>query len=736
MVLLPTRAGIVAETITPEVGTQFLTFHANGLSVTVQVVVTDGDETDVKYPDPDDPDSTGAALTANNFVISKSAVAAANSTTDPANKGSLEGYADAKTWTWTLSPPAMVQQPTRTGISHTPALPEAPGTYALTFTANGLTVTVQAVVANDEIDVHYPDPNDPNSTGAALTANNFSIKLEDAPSLTALQSLEKSGALTWVWKQLANGGIQYVGSTGPTKDGISVKAADLAAITGATATGTFPLTLTANGKTVIVQVTITDDRTFTVTFNADGGNISGAATAVRSIQRPATTLKQAGIPLPVATRNNYRFIGWHTAQIGGTLFSDLTVVNSNITVWARWELIQETTSHTVTYDSNGATKAASPGKDTVVTPNTRVTKLPTPPTRTGYAFDGWNTKKNGSGKVFNTSYTVTGSMTVYAQWDAKTYTLRFNLNGGSGATPSSQNLNYGDKADAPANPGRSGYQFLSWNTKRDGSGTAWRFASNTMPASDVTLYAQWRQNGYVVPPITTSPAITPTDPTEPAIIGPVEPDPRPDEPDPLIDEPEPADEPFVDDTTNTNGDLVEAPESESYEGFTEEEEVQLNNQTGNILTDLGNGNVPLGNFFSNETWSILSMLLSIAAVIIAMMLLVVALVRRKRKEELYANDELYTGAEQYEKAAKKGRTLRVLTIIAGALTLVVWLILDNFNQPATWINRWTIVIGIFFAVQLALFVIYLIRRGRKNKIVEEEYVEETKRWDYYTTAAK
>ncbi|WP_171014954.1 InlB B-repeat-containing protein [Culicoidibacter larvae] len=75
------------------------------------------------------------------------------------------------------------------------------------------------------------------------------------------------------------------------------------------------------------------------------------------------------------------------------------------------------------------------------------------------------------------------------------YTLSFDLNGASGVAPVTQrNLLAGNKATAVPEPVRGGYTFLGWNTAADGSGTAWNFEATTMPANNVTLYAQWKKN--------------------------------------------------------------------------------------------------------------------------------------------------------------------------------------------------------------------------------------------------
>ena len=75
--------------------------------------------------------------------------------------------------------------------------------------------------------------------------------------------------------------------------------------------------------------------------------------------------------------------------------------------------------------------------------------MPNEPTRTHYVFKGWNTKADGSGVTVdsttkidqatlkdalkeiagtNTAYETT----LYAQWEANTYTIVFNPNGGTG----------------------------------------------------------------------------------------------------------------------------------------------------------------------------------------------------------------------------------------------------------------------------------------------------------------
>jgi uncharacterized repeat protein (TIGR02543 family) len=87
--------------------------------------------------------------------------------------------------------------------------------------------------------------------------------------------------------------------------------------------------------------------------------------------------------------------------------------------------------YTVTYDSNGG--SGSIAADTVYYGSSYTTKSNSFE-RTGYTFNGWNTKSDGKG----TSYSAGGSIsnisaniTLYAQWKPISYTITYTLDGGT-----------------------------------------------------------------------------------------------------------------------------------------------------------------------------------------------------------------------------------------------------------------------------------------------------------------
>jgi uncharacterized repeat protein (TIGR02543 family) len=140
---------------------------------------------------------------------------------------------------------------------------------------------------------------------------------------------------------------------------------------------------------------------YTVTFKANYG--ANDTLYTRTVTAPATTV--ADFPAN-PSRSAYAFTSWNTqADGGGSPFTALTTVSGDITVYAQWVSY----SYTVTFDANGGETAANPAAKTVASPDTTIDALPNPPTRSGYAFAGWNTASDGSGSPF-TALTVYSSL--------------------------------------------------------------------------------------------------------------------------------------------------------------------------------------------------------------------------------------------------------------------------------------------------------------------------------------
>lgn len=127
-------------------------------------------------------------------------------------------------------------------------------------------------------------------------------------------------------------------------------------------------------------------------------------------------------------------------------------------------------------------------------------------TRQGYTFAGWNTAEDGSGSAYadkaiytvgsKQSYGGSTTLNLYAQWDAVTYTMKFDANGGRGSMDPIT-MKFDEAKFLPANTfTKTGYIFAGWNTRADGSGISVENGGSVMnftttANSTVTLYAQW-----------------------------------------------------------------------------------------------------------------------------------------------------------------------------------------------------------------------------------------------------
>lgn len=251
-----------------------------------------------------------------------------------------------------------------------------------------------------------------------------------------------------------------------------------------------------SGKTFPVPAAV-----YTVIFDGNGAT-TPANPSRMTVTTPQTHL--SAFPAP-PQRTGYSFAGWYTQKTGGTQFTMETTVTGDITVYAHWNKTPVPASYTVYFDGNGADVQADPTSLRVTVPDTTVKALPAQPSRAGYGFIGWNTQADGRGNAFDSATAITRDMTVYAQWKAVYYSLRFDLNGGSGAVPQTQSLRMGDLAQAVSAPTRSGYTFLGWNVNSNGTGAWWDFGATMMPAADVTLYAQWREDAAPPAPAPTTP---------------------------------------------------------------------------------------------------------------------------------------------------------------------------------------------------------------------------------------
>lgn len=270
-----------------------------------------------------------------------------------------------------------------------------------------------------------------------------------------------------------------------------------------------------------------DPISYTISYNANGG--SGA---------PGSQTKTHGTDLTLSstkpTRNGYNFSKWTTGKDGsGTSYAPRATYNANasITLYAQWISackwttadacqkanpgytckstgtdgacwdVDKPSTYTISYNANGGSGA--PGSQTK-THGTDLKLSSTKPTRSGYTFVNWNTKSDGSGTNYasGATYNTNANITLYAIWKTNSsggdtttkYTVSYNANGGSG-TPSNQTKPQGTNLVlSSTKPTRSGYTFVNWNTKGDGTGKSYAPGATYSTDANLTLYAIWKTN--------------------------------------------------------------------------------------------------------------------------------------------------------------------------------------------------------------------------------------------------
>lgn len=173
-------------------------------------------------------------------------------------------------------------------------------------------------------------------------------------------------------------------------------------------------------------------------------------------------------------------------RVGGTMYVNTTVS------------IPALTKYTVSYNANGGSGAPSSQSKYY---GKTLTLSSTKPSRTGYTFKGWATSSSGSvAYASGASYTANASVTLYAVWQANTYTVKYNANGGTGA-PSNQTKTHGvtltlsstkpTKSSTTSDGVTTTYTFKGWATSANSSTIAYTAGAKYTANASVTLYAVW-----------------------------------------------------------------------------------------------------------------------------------------------------------------------------------------------------------------------------------------------------
>jgi len=263
------------------------------------------------------------------------------------------------------------------------------------------------------------------------------------------------------------------------------------------------ITIAADGSTVIK---LYHDRIeYGLTFDYNGGKVGENTSATQQVKYGTKVTAPADEAVP--EKVGYTFDGWYTED--GTdgdwgkevNFDTFTMPAEATTVYAKW--VEGTdTAYTVEHylqDVTGEGYTHQENKDDSLTGTTnaeidisKLDKLTIPGAAYSYAMVG-DTRIEGDVKA---TINENGDTVVKLYYDRATYTVTFDINGGTGTAPEAQTIRHEGKVTAVDGTGFSkpGYSFAGWVVSTAENADAWNFETGTITAPR-TLYAKWTAKG-------------------------------------------------------------------------------------------------------------------------------------------------------------------------------------------------------------------------------------------------
>ena len=146
-------------------------------------------------------------------------------------------------------------------------------------------------------------------------------------------------------------------------------------------------------------------KTFTVTFNSNGGSAVSAAkvTEGKAVAKPADP-----------TRSGFTFGGWYSDAKLTKAYDFKAVVKGDLTLYAKWTKnstpAPQPKTFTVTFNPNGGSAVAAQK-----VAEGKAAAKPADPKRDGYAFGGWYADAKLT-KAYEFKAAVKADVTLYAKW--------------------------------------------------------------------------------------------------------------------------------------------------------------------------------------------------------------------------------------------------------------------------------------------------------------------------------
>ena len=249
------------------------------------------------------------------------------------------------------------------------------------------------------------------------------------------------------------------------------------------------------------------EKTYSLTFKHDGNGTIQVGGATVNSGSNATVNHVTTKTLVATPKTGYNFSKWTLSgsntgavTIGSTTTASTTIkaTNTGATVTANFTPITYNITYTAPTNGSYTIKVgdnAAVSANTTANYKTTITLTNTPDP--GYHFSKWTITPNVSITNNRTFLMPASNVKIDATFEADTYTITWNANGGSVSPESSSYTYNGDPIVLPQ-PTRDGYTFLGWFTSINGGDKINDVGKDNKPTSDVEYFAQWKKNTYTV----------------------------------------------------------------------------------------------------------------------------------------------------------------------------------------------------------------------------------------------
>ncbi|MCR0248129.1 MAG: InlB B-repeat-containing protein [Clostridium sp.] len=268
----------------------------------------------------------------------------------------------------------------------------------------------------------------------------------------------------------------------PTRTGYTFKGWSGTGITGLLETVTIP-----KGETGARSYSVNWEKiTYDITYDLGGGT--------NDANNPSTyDVESNDITLSAPTRNGYTFEGWTGTDITGT--SKNVTISKGSTGKREYTATWEPVTYSITYVLDGGTVATA-NKSEYTIESEAFTLIN--PTKKGYKFLGWS---EGSSSDKQGTVTIakgtTGNKTFTAHWEENTYTISYELDGGTNGDGNPSTYKVTDNDIKLAEPTKKGYTFEGW-TGTDISETSKDVTISKGSVGNRTYTANWKAITYQI----------------------------------------------------------------------------------------------------------------------------------------------------------------------------------------------------------------------------------------------